>query len=114
MVRKVTIACAVALGLGSVAPAASQHVIRVSYSDLDLSRVDHQARFHKRLSSAAIRVCVRDENGRFVGPSGAARQACHDEVMAQVAHEERRLATLAVPRGKNAGVLALVRPATPR
>jgi UrcA family protein len=114
VMRKVGVACAVALSLGSVAPAASQHAIRVSYRDLDLSRVDHQAQFHKRLSSAAVRVCVRDENGRFVGPSAAARQACHDEVMAQVAPEERRLASTATPGGTSAGVLTLVRPAAPQ
>lgn len=64
---------------------------KVSYRDLDLTTEAGARKLRKRVSSAAYGVCTSDQYGRFIGPSGADRQACHVEVMTGL---EPKLATL--------------------
>ena len=57
---------------------------KVRYGDLDLSRADHMTQLRKRVNSAAYRVCVVDEHGRFVGPGAYERRTCHTAAMSAV------------------------------
>ncbi|MET0988035.1 MAG: UrcA family protein [Steroidobacteraceae bacterium] len=64
--------------------------VKVSYSDLDLSRADHAARLYQRLKSAATRVCAPSNERQLSG--AALRRACMGQAL------ERAVVAVAAPQ----------------